>query len=128
MRNVEWNGRSPTGDPTTIKKEESAMRPTPGVVWKWSSNNKYARWSFAYNDPKIDAHMLGHFEQFWPFWAICAMLAILGHVAPCHAILALFRHFEPCWPYWAILAIVSNFGPFYAMLANLGNFAQCRPF
>ena len=27
----------PTGDPTTLKKEERAMRPTPEVVRKWSS-------------------------------------------------------------------------------------------
>jgi hypothetical protein len=26
----------PTGDPTTLKKEERAMRPTPEVVRKWS--------------------------------------------------------------------------------------------
>ena len=33
----------PTGDPTTLKKEERAMRPTPEVVWKWSSRQKYAK-------------------------------------------------------------------------------------
>ena len=33
----------PTGDPTTLKKEERAMRPTPEVVWKWSSKLNYAK-------------------------------------------------------------------------------------
>ena len=33
----------PNGDPTTIKKEERAMRPTPEVVWKWSSKLNYAK-------------------------------------------------------------------------------------
>jgi hypothetical protein len=33
----------PTGDPTTLKKEERAMRPTPEVVRKWSSNLKCAK-------------------------------------------------------------------------------------
>ena len=32
----------PNGDPTTLKKEERAMRPTPEVVRKWSSKLKYA--------------------------------------------------------------------------------------
>ncbi len=32
----------PNGDPTTLKKEERAMRPTPEVVWKWSLKLKYA--------------------------------------------------------------------------------------
>ena len=33
----------PNGDPTTLKKEERAMRPTPEVVRKWSSKQKYAK-------------------------------------------------------------------------------------
>ena len=33
----------PTGDPTTLKKEERAMRPTPEVVMKWSSRQRYAK-------------------------------------------------------------------------------------
>ena len=33
----------PTGDPTTLKKEERAMRPTPEVVWKWSSKLNYGK-------------------------------------------------------------------------------------
>ena len=32
----------PTGDPTTIKKEERAIRPTPEVVRKWSSKQQAA--------------------------------------------------------------------------------------
>ncbi len=32
----------PNGDPTTLKKEERAMRPTPEVVRKWSLKLKYA--------------------------------------------------------------------------------------
>ena len=33
----------PTGDPTTLKKEERAMRPTPEVVRKWSSTQIYEK-------------------------------------------------------------------------------------
>jgi hypothetical protein len=33
----------PNGDPTTLKKVERAMRPTPEVVRKWSSKQKYAK-------------------------------------------------------------------------------------
>ena len=32
----------PTGDPTTLKKEERAMRPTPEVVRKWSLKQQAA--------------------------------------------------------------------------------------
>jgi len=41
----------PTGDPTTLKKEERAMRPTPEVVRKWSSGETA-------NAPSLESHSI----------------------------------------------------------------------
>ena len=40
----------PTGDPTTLKKEERAMRPTPEVVRKWSSKPNVGKFGLIWAD------------------------------------------------------------------------------